>query len=103
MKWFKSDKNGGGIKSSPVIYNGRIYVCGGGGHGGSNEPFRVIDANTMTEIYQIPDLGSLKERQYCRPHMRRLRTITKYICMLFLIDQMDNIRIVHCYVYYSCG
>ena len=58
MKWFKSDKNGGGIKSSPVIYNGRIYVCGGGGHGGSNEPFRVIDANTMTEIYQIPDLGS---------------------------------------------
>lgn len=58
MKWFKSDISGGGIKSSPVIYNGRLYVCGGGGHGGSAEPFRVIDANTMTEIYRITDLAS---------------------------------------------
>ena len=57
-KWFISDLGGSGIKSSPVIYNDRLYVCGGGGHGGSNEPFRVIDANTMTVIYEIEELGS---------------------------------------------
>ncbi|MCD2491133.1 cadherin-like beta sandwich domain-containing protein [Lacrimispora sp. NSJ-141] len=57
-KWFKSDIAGAGIKSSPVIYNDRLYVCGGGGHGGSGEPFRVIDANTMTEIYRIDEIAS---------------------------------------------
>ena len=51
-------KNSGGIKSSVVIYNDRVYVCGGGGHGGGNAPFTVLDANTLEEIYTIPDLIS---------------------------------------------
>ncbi len=58
QKWFISDVPGTGMKSSVVIYNDRLYVCGGGGHGGSGEPFRVIDANTMTEIYRIDEIAS---------------------------------------------
>lgn len=50
--------NVGGIKSSVVIYNDRVYVCGGGGHGGGNAPFTVLDANTLEEIYTIPGLIS---------------------------------------------
>lgn len=53
---WKSDYSGGGTQSSPVIYNGRIYLGGGGGTMGSNEPVNVIDAETMTTIYSIDDI-----------------------------------------------
>lgn len=56
MKAYISDVNGGGTQSSPVIYNDRLYIGGGGHTMGSNEPFHVIDANTMQEIYRIDEI-----------------------------------------------
>ncbi len=53
---WKSDWSGGGTQASPVVYNGRIYLGGGGGTMGSSEPFTVIDAETMTTVYTIEDL-----------------------------------------------
>lgn len=56
MKAYISDVNGGGTQSSPVIYNDRLYLGGGGHTMGSNEPFHVIDVNTMEEIYRIDEI-----------------------------------------------
>lgn len=53
MEW-RSGTEGGGTQSSAVVYRGRIYLGGGGGTMGSAEPFHVIDAATMTEIYSVP-------------------------------------------------
>ncbi len=55
LKWI-SDTEGGGTQSTPVIYKGRLYLGGGGHTMGSNEPFHVIDAVTMEEIYSVPIL-----------------------------------------------
>ena len=55
LKWI-SDTQGGGTQSTPVIYRGRLYIGGGGHTMGSNEPFHVIDAYTMKEIYSVPIL-----------------------------------------------
>ncbi len=55
LKWI-SDIEGGGTQSTPVIYRGRLYLGGGGHTMGSNEPFHVIDAVTMEEIYSVPIL-----------------------------------------------
>lgn len=55
LKWI-SDVDGGGTQSTPVIYRGRLYIGGGGHTMGSNEPFHVIDAHTMKEIYSVPIL-----------------------------------------------
>lgn len=56
VKEWKSGTSGGGTQSTPVIYNNRLYIAGGGGTMGSGEPFHVIDANTMQEIYSIDGL-----------------------------------------------
>lgn len=56
MKAYISDVNGGGTQASPVIYNDRLYLAGGGRTMGSQEPFHVIDANTMEEIYRIDEI-----------------------------------------------
>ncbi len=56
MKAYISDVNGGGTQASPVIYNDRLYLTGGGRTMGSAEPFHVIDANTMEEIYRIDEI-----------------------------------------------
>ncbi|MBW4827736.1 MAG: DUF4430 domain-containing protein [Clostridiaceae bacterium] len=56
MKAYISDVDGGGTQSSPVIYNDRLYLGGGGRTMGSAEPFHVIDANTMEEIYRIDEI-----------------------------------------------
>lgn len=53
LEW-KSNVQGGGTQSAPVIWNGRLYIAGGGGHSGSNEPFHVLDAVTLTECYSVP-------------------------------------------------
>ncbi|MFQ9509777.1 MAG: hypothetical protein ACLRZ7_02320 [Lachnospiraceae bacterium] len=53
MRAFVSDASSGGTQSSPVIYNDRLYLAGGGSAMGSGEPFHVIDAITMEEIYRI--------------------------------------------------
>lgn len=58
MKVFVSGNENGGTQSSPVIYNDRLYLGGGGGAMGSQEPFHVVDANTMQEIYTVEDLYS---------------------------------------------
>lgn len=57
MEW-ASGVEYGGTQSTPVIYNDRLYIGGGGGTMGSNEPFHVVDANTMTTIYTIDGLLS---------------------------------------------
>lgn len=56
MKAYISDVSGGGTQASPVIYNDRLYLAGGGRTMGSQEPFHVIDANTMEEIYRIDEI-----------------------------------------------
>ena len=38
------------------MYHGRLYIGGGGYTMGSAEPFHVIDADTMKEIYSVPIL-----------------------------------------------
>lgn len=43
---------GQNISSSPVTFNGRIYLGNGGI--GTSAPFTVIDAKTLTKIYDIP-------------------------------------------------
>ena len=56
--WFSSTKDGG-TQSIPVIWNGRMYIGGGGATLGSNEPFTVIDVEsdgTMTTAYTVPEL-----------------------------------------------
>lgn len=47
----------GGVQSSPVIHNGRLYI-GGGASSGSAETFHVLDAATMKEIYAVPIVTS---------------------------------------------
>lgn len=54
--WISSTK-GGGTQSTPVIYRGRLYIGGGGHTMGSNEPFHVLDAVTLKEIYSVPILS----------------------------------------------
>ncbi|MGN1007536.1 MAG: S-layer homology domain-containing protein, partial [Butyricicoccus sp.] len=55
LEWVSHTK-GGGTQSTPVVYNGRLYLGGGGATMGSMEPFHVIDAATMTELYSVPIL-----------------------------------------------
>mgnify|MGYP002570028416 CR=1 FL=1 len=57
MEW-ASGVEYGGTQSTPVIYNDRLYVIGGGGHGGSGAPFRVMDANTLEIIYEYEELNA---------------------------------------------
>lgn len=38
-----SDETNGGTQSIPVIWNDRIYICGGGATLGTEQPFTVID------------------------------------------------------------
>ncbi len=52
----KSSVLGSNISSSPVVYNGRLYVAGGGY--GATAPFSVLDAATLKTIYQIKDIKS---------------------------------------------
>lgn len=52
-----SNTAGGATQSSPVVYNGRLYIGGGGSTMGSAEPFHVIDAVSMKEIYSVPVLS----------------------------------------------
>lgn len=52
----KSTNIGADITSSPVVFNGRLYIGGGGI--GSNAGFSVLDAETLEIIYQIEDIKS---------------------------------------------
>ena len=52
----KSAQLGNNITSSPVVYNGRLYVAGGGY--GATTPFSVLDAATLKTIYQIQGVKS---------------------------------------------
>jgi hypothetical protein len=55
LEWVSHTK-GGGTQSTPVIYNGRLYIGGGGSTMSTAEPFHVIDAATMKDIYSVPVL-----------------------------------------------
>lgn len=49
----------GGTQSIPIIWNGRLYIGGGGGTLGTAEPFNVIDLGrdgSMTLAYSVSDL-----------------------------------------------
>ena len=48
---WKSDTNGD-TQSTPVIYNNRLYIAGSG------QSFRVLQADTMEEIYKIDGLAT---------------------------------------------
>lgn len=52
----KSADLGSSITSSPVVYNGRLYVAGGGY--GSTAPFSVLNAADLKTIYQIKGIQS---------------------------------------------
>ena len=52
----KSAALGSGITSSPVVYNGRLYVAGGGY--GATAPFSVLDAAKLKTVYQIAGIHS---------------------------------------------
>jgi len=57
LRFWVSDTEGGGTQSTPVVYKNRLYIGGGGSTMGSYEPFHVIDAQTMKEIYSVPILS----------------------------------------------
>lgn len=52
----KSAVLGNSISSSPVVYNSRLYVAGGGF--GATTPFSVLDAATLKTVYQIKEIQS---------------------------------------------
>lgn len=52
----KSALLGNSITSSPVVYNGRLYVAGGGY--GATTPFSVLNATDLKTIYQIKGIQS---------------------------------------------
>lgn len=52
----KSAVLGGGLSSSPVVYNGRLYVAGGGF--GATAPFSVLNASDLSVVYQISGIHS---------------------------------------------
>lgn len=52
----KSAVLGNSITSSPVVYNGRLYVAGGGY--GATTPFSVLNAADLKTIYQIKGIQS---------------------------------------------
>ena len=52
----KSAVLGNSITSSPVVYNGRLYVAGGGY--GATTPFSVLNATDLKTIYQIKGIQS---------------------------------------------
>ncbi len=56
MRSFVSGVKNGGTQSTPVIYGDRLYIGGGGSTMGSEEPFWVIDANTMEAVYSVDGL-----------------------------------------------
>lgn len=60
-KTWTSSVEDGGTQSTPVIWNGRLYIAGGGSTMGSSEPFTVIDIasnGTMTTAYTVSSLQS---------------------------------------------
>ena len=57
MRVWHSGLASGGTQSAPVVYAGRLYLAGGGTTMGSSEPFHVLDAETLTELYTVPVLS----------------------------------------------
>lgn len=52
----KSAMLGSSLSSSPVVYNGRVYVAGGGF--GATAPFSVLNASDLSVVYQISGIHS---------------------------------------------
>ena len=82
VKEYLSGTDGGGTQSSPVIYNDRVYLGGGGGTMGSSEPFHVIDANTMNEIYSIDGLMTKGSAAVTTAYATKANNQTVYLYMV---------------------
>lgn len=57
--YWESTTVNGGTQSIPIIWNGRLYIGGGGGTLGTAEPFNVLDVSAdgrMTLAYSVSDL-----------------------------------------------
>ncbi len=58
-KVWMSDVKDGGTQSIPIIWNGRLYIGGGGSTMGSNEPFTVLNIasdGSMSLAYTVSNL-----------------------------------------------
>ena len=84
-------KIGSDITSSPVSYNGRIYVAGGGALSGAG--FSVLDANTLEIIYQINDIASQSSPILTTAYATAENNYTVYL-YLFNYKNPDDIYVI---------
>ncbi len=60
-EWMSPVKNGG-TQSIPIIWNGRLYIGGGGSTLGSNEPFTVLNVASDGSMSLAYTVGSLQTK-----------------------------------------
>lgn len=60
-EWLSPVKNGG-TQSIPIIWNGRLYIGGGGSTLGSNEPFTVLNVASDGSMSLAYTVGSLQTK-----------------------------------------
>ncbi len=61
-KAWMSDVKDGGTQSIPIIWNGRLYIGGGGSTMGSNEPFTVLDVASDGSMSLAYTVGSIQSK-----------------------------------------
>ena len=61
-KVWMSDVKDGGTQSIPIIWNGRLYIGGGGSTMGSNEPFTVLDVASDGSMSLAYTVGSIQSK-----------------------------------------
>lgn len=87
-------KIGSNITSSPVTYNGRVYIASGGM--GSTGGFSVLDANTLDIIYQINEITSQSSPILTTAYSTEENKNTVYL-YVFKYDTPDYIYVVKDY------
>lgn len=84
-------KIGSDITSSPVTYNGRVYVAGGGITSGAG--FSVLDANTLEIIYQINGIASQSSPVLTTAYATEENNYTVYM-YIFNYSNPDDIYVI---------
>lgn len=84
-------KIGSDITSSPVTYNGRVYVGGGGITSGAG--FSVLDANTLEIIYQINGIASQSSPILTTAYATAENNYTVYM-YLFNYSNPDKVYVI---------